>query len=345
MLVVNTQAPFVHGGAEYHADNLLASLRDAGHEADLVRIPFNWNPPRRILDQILAVRLLDITESFGQKVDLVIGLKFPAYCIKHPNKVLWILHQHRLAYEQWKPGAMGEDVAIGNNIRESIIRADNTYIPEARKVFANSRTVAERLQKFNGIDAEVLYHPPPHVDLLEPGAYGDYVFFPSRLAEIKRQHLAVEAMRHVKSGVRLVLAGPPESEEYAARLRSMVEAYRLEGQVEILGRISEEQKRALYAGALGVLYVPQDEDYGYVTLEGMHCAKAVITCEDSAGPLEFVSDRETGLVRPPDPKAVADAVDTLGADKPLAERMGRQGFDLMRDLGMSWAHVVEALTV
>ena len=42
------------------------------YEAEIAAIPFKWYPPERILDQILACRLLDITESTGMAVDRVI---------------------------------------------------------------------------------------------------------------------------------------------------------------------------------------------------------------------------------------------------------------------------------
>lgn len=343
VVVATTQAPFVRGGAEAHADNLVAALARAGHEADLVRIPFTWTPPRRIPEQVLAVRLLDLTQSFGRPVDLVVGLKFPAYCVRHPRKVLWILHQHRLAYEQWSAGGAGREAAEAELVRESVVRADNAFIPEARKVFANSRTVAERLRRYNGIEAEPLYHPPPGHDLLRPGEYGDYLFFPSRLAEIKRQHLAVEAMRHVRGGVRLLVAGPPESAEYARGLAEQVDRLGLRGRVELLGEVPEDEKRRLYAGALAVLYPPRDEDYGYVTLEAFLCAKPVITCTDSAGPLEFVREGETGAVREPEARAIAAAVDELAGDRDEAARRGRRALELVRSLDLSWERVVEAL--
>ncbi len=59
--------------------------------------------------------------------------------------------------------------------------------------------------------------------------------------------------------------------------------------------------RRRYAHALGVIYPPTDEDYGYVTLEAMLAAKPVITCTDSGGPLEFVTNDETGLIAEPTP--------------------------------------------
>ncbi len=102
--ILTVQVPFIQGGAELHARSLRAALRTAGHDAEIISVPFKWFPPDRIAPQMLAARLLDVTESSGMSIDRVIGLKFPAYLIEHPNKVLWILHQHRSAYDLWGHG-------------------------------------------------------------------------------------------------------------------------------------------------------------------------------------------------------------------------------------------------
>ena len=52
-------------------------------------------------------------------------------------------------------------------------------------------------------------------------------------------------------------------------------------------------------------YGPFDEDYGYVTLEGFAAHRPVVTLTDAGGPLEFVTDGETGLVTLPEPQAIA----------------------------------------
>src|SRR3712207_7812136 len=52
----------------------------------------------------------------------------------------------------------------GARLREWVRACDSRFIPEARKVFANSKTVAERLRKYNRIESEPLYHPPPRAD-------------------------------------------------------------------------------------------------------------------------------------------------------------------------------------
>lgn len=48
VLVVNNMAPFVWGGAEELAAHLVKNLVLAGHEAQVLRIPFQWEPASRI---------------------------------------------------------------------------------------------------------------------------------------------------------------------------------------------------------------------------------------------------------------------------------------------------------
>ena len=62
-------------------------------------MPFKWYPGTRVLDQAFLWRLVDLTEADGRPIDRVIATKFPAYCVRHPNKVAWVLHQFRQAYD------------------------------------------------------------------------------------------------------------------------------------------------------------------------------------------------------------------------------------------------------
>ena len=97
--IATVQVPFIRGGAEILADSLQRELRARGFEADIVTIPFKWYPPERLLDCMMMARLTDLTEVNGQRIDRVIALKFPAYYVEHPDKVCWLLHQHRQAYD------------------------------------------------------------------------------------------------------------------------------------------------------------------------------------------------------------------------------------------------------
>src|SRR5262249_34812244 len=65
------QVPFVRGGAELMAEDLVAALRARDYEAELVTMPFKWYPETRVLDQAFLWRLVDLTESDGRPIDRV----------------------------------------------------------------------------------------------------------------------------------------------------------------------------------------------------------------------------------------------------------------------------------
>jgi len=137
LAVCRPQVPFVYGGAELMADDLVAHLRARGHDAETVSIPFKWYPGTRVLDQAFLWRLVDLTEADGRAIDRVIATKFPAYCVRHPNKVVWVLHQFRQAYDydRTELGQFSESPEDRTTIR-ALERLDRTALGEARKVFA-----------------------------------------------------------------------------------------------------------------------------------------------------------------------------------------------------------------
>jgi glycosyltransferase involved in cell wall biosynthesis len=344
IVIATTQVPFVWGGAEILAEGLLQALRKEGHTAEIVAIPFKWYPPERILDHMLASRLLDITESMGTPVDRVIGLKFPAYFMPHPNKVLWVLHQHRTAYDLWDH-ALSDLIRFPNGlqIRHAIRAADARLLPEAKKIFTISSNVSRRLKEYCGIYSTPLYHPPQHAEHFYCAPAEDYVFFPSRIAPLKRQALVLEALAETQQAVRVRFAGSAEHPAYAAELEAQAQRLNISHRVEWLGPVTEEAKRRQYASALGIVYPPLDEDYGYVALEALLASKPLLTCTDAGGPLEFVCPGETGLVAEPTPAALAAAMDELWEDRQRARAMGKAGRALYHSQQINWSTVVQRL--
>jgi glycosyltransferase involved in cell wall biosynthesis len=341
VLICTTQVPFTTGGAESHVEGLRRALINAGYNAEVAALPFKWYPPSEIMRGALAWRMLDLTESNGKPIDLVIGMKFPAYTVAHPRKVLWVIHQYRSAYNLW--GTPFDDLSTypeGARVRDLVRHCDERFIPEARKVFANSRTVAERMLRYNHIESEPLYHPPPRAEHLRAGAQGDYVFYPSRLEPQKRQELLIEALSHTRTPVRAVFAG---SAQEMAHYESMVKRLGVGDRVELRGFVAEEELLELYANALAVCYLPFDEDYGYVTLEGMLSSKPVVVPRDGGGATEFVEHGSEGLISDPEPRALAESLDQLYADRERARRMGERGREKLLALNLSWENVVEKL--
>ncbi|AFM43258.1 glycosyltransferase [Desulfosporosinus acidiphilus SJ4] len=340
--IATVQVPFIRGGAEIHAQMLLDALRARGYEADIITIPFKWYPAKTLIDGMVLSQLVDLTEVNGQKIDLLIGTKFPAYYISHPNKVLWLLHQHRQAYELWNTGHGDlHNMESGPEVRQLIIENDNIHLREAKKIFTISTTVTDRLMRYNGIESTPLYPPPMNLEKLEPNNIDDYIFYPSRIDSIKRQLLLVKALKYCKSPVKVVLAGSGDP-RYIEQIRKIVREDGTESKLEMLGFISEEEKIRLYSNCLSVYFGPHQEDYGYVTLEAFFSGKSVITHEDSGGPLEFVNN-SNGFILNTDPKEIAETIDILYDNKEKARQLGENGSKLMKKLNISWDYVIERL--
>ncbi len=340
-VVCGAQAPFIVGGAEILVSELRAHLARRGFRADVANVPFKWYPVSEIPRQALAWRLLDLTESNGTPVDLVIPTKFPTYLVRHPRKVAWLFHQHREAYDLFgTPWCSFTDGPDDRRVREAIISMDNVALRECRRIFTISKNVAARLERWNGLEAEALYPPPQHLGRYRHDAWGDYLFYAGRLDRLKRLDLALDALARTRSPARLKIAGTgPLLEELgrqAARLG-------IESRVDLLGFVPDDDLLALYASCRAALYVPVNEDYGYVTVEAFLSGKPVLTTSDAGGPLEFVSHAANGLIAAPEAGALADAIDRLWAwPEPWLRDAGAVGREQVRDI--SWDHVIERLT-
>ena len=335
------QVPFIRGGAENLCDNLYKELLKRNYEIEYIKIPLKWYPPQEIINNCLIWRLLDLTESNGIKIDGVITTKFPSYLVRHQNKVVWLLHQHRTAYDL--TSTEFDDLTpygkIGEIVRDKIHKIDEIGMSEQKEIYTISNKVAERLWEYNKIKGEVLYHPPPLFGKYNCKRYEDYIFFPSRLDALKRQDLIIKSMKHVRSEIRLKIAGKgPQLDCYMKLAKELG----VEKKIDFLGYVSNEELVDLYANAMAVVYSPLEEDLGYITLEGFLSKKPVITCTDSGGPLEFIDDGINGLVVEPEPQKIAEKIDLL-YESGLSKSYGTSGYNKIKDMDLSWDHVIKKL--
>jgi glycosyltransferase involved in cell wall biosynthesis len=339
VLVCEAQVPFVHGGAELHVSGLVTELARRGYRAEKVSVPFKWYPKDELLAQAAAWRLIDLSESNGEPIHTVIATKFPTYFVRHPRKVTWLFHQYRAIYDLFDTpysefGHTEPDVRL----RDRLIALDNDVLGESTRLFANARNTAARLARYNGLTAEALYHPPPLAGKVTAGPSGDYVLSVGRLEGNKRVDLVIRALAVSDRRIRLIVAGE-------GPLRGQLEAIAgqcgIADRVTFAGRITEDQLIALYAGALAVVFPPFDEDYGYVTLEAFLAQKPVITTSDAGGPLEFVENGVNGFITPPEPEALATAINQLVHAPSRARTLGMAGFERARRV--TWDGVIEKL--
>jgi glycosyltransferase involved in cell wall biosynthesis len=147
---------------------------------------------------------------------------------------------------------------------------------------ANSRTVARRIRKYYGRDSVTLY-PPVDVARFRAGrGEGGYWLAGGRLVPYKRFDVIVQAFTKLGLPLKVFGVGPE-----MARLRAMAGP-----RVEFLGRVREEDKPGLYAGAIAYLH-PQEEDFGITAVEAMAAGRPVLAFGRGGG-AETVIDGVTG---------------------------------------------------
>lgn len=339
--VCAAQVPFFSGGAEAHVHSLAEELKTRGYEVELINIPYKWYPREQLLKSIHIWQLLDLSESNGKKIDMVISTKFPSYFVRHPNKVLWLIHQYRQMYDLLHTPHSGFNPRSKADMRfrEKLVSMDTRALKSYPRIYTNARNTAQRLKKFNGIDASPLYHPPRLAGQYLCRKYEDFILSVGRLDELKRVDLLLRTLKGCDSRIKGKIAGT--GPDYG-RLKKLVSEWNLSDRVEFLGYVPDEDLLDLYADCRMVFFAPLDEDYGYITLEAFLSKKPVVTAFDSGGPLEFVSDRQNGLVLTDlNEKAMAERVEALFLNESKCRAWGECGFQ--KAAAINWDHVIDVL--
>ncbi len=317
VLVVTSDVPFVEGGHRVIAGALRHALRAAGHEAEV------WTTPQnrfgRQLSAYLATRWTDVeVTGDGAPVDRVISLRFPSYMVRHPRHVVWLNHRMREYYDLWPDfrATLGARGRLVEGARRRLLTAIDTRALHRLPVFAQSQTIADRLRRWGGVEARVLYPPaPPRPYRCD--RYDGTVLAVARLTPLKRIDLLIRAAAKLPDlRVRVAGCGP---EEHA--LAKLAGELGIGDRVEFLGRVGEGGLLDELARCSAVYNGARAEDYGLVTLEAFSSSKAVLTCTDSGGPAELVEDGHTGFVVEPNPAALAAALGVL-SDTEGATTMG-----------------------
>ena len=368
--------PFDPGGAEAVWAGLYRELSEnSPHDVELVKVPIR----ERTLPEVMAAYQAFSELDLGH-FDLVISGKYPGWMVAHPNHVLYLLHPLRGLYDSyaafnlpltdsstdpvvhgllvaaaglqsardlpaffdvWRSalatlGPGHPSLAHPGPLGRALVRAmDRTALrPGAiARYFAISRTVAARPDYFPpGVAPQVLYPPSDLAGLHE--APGEFFFTASRHDAPKRLDLVIQAMAHYSGSRSLVIGGRgPES----ARLEDLA---RPDPRIRFVGRLSPSDLVDHYARAIGVPFIPVDEDLGLVTIEAMTSGKPVLTSYDSGGPTEFVVPGRNGFVVDPTPEDLGAGLLRLErlAAGPGAAASARRAVE-----GISWRKVATDL--
>ncbi len=317
------------GGAERFYAGLRDALDSVGAQAEI-----HWEISDEANIETIKASYLRFYDCDLTAFDGVISTKAPGYMVRHRNHICYLQHTMRVFYDMFDtefPDA-GEPLL---EQRRLILALDTAALrtPRTRRIFVISHEVKDRLRIYNGLDAEVLYQASTMSNLR--GGSSRYFFLPGRLHRWKRVDLAIEAMRHVRADIELVISGTGEDE---SRFRALAGS---DPRIRFTGRVSDAELADLYADARAVIFVPLREDFGLVTLEAFRSGKPVITCVDSGEPARIVEHGRSGLLSEPNPCALADCMERLAGDPIGAAAMGRRGAAAIEHI--TWEKVANRL--
>lgn len=175
---------------------------------------------------------------------------------------------------------------------------DRLLVAQTDRIIANSQFTAAAVHRIYGRDADAIAHPPVRTDtVVVPCVPRDCIVSLGSLIRFKRVDLAVQgyALAQREMGVELpplLIAG--DGPERPA-LQRLVDRLGLRERVHLIGRVSDEEKRALYARALLFASTAPGEPFGIACIEAM-AAGVPVLAPDQGGPKETVVDGVTGTL-------------------------------------------------
>ncbi len=173
---------------------------------------------------------------------------------------------------------------------------------------ANSKNVAGRIKKIYGKDSTVIY-PPIEVEKIKKATKNlkqeDYLIVVSRLVGAKGLEETASVMKSLRISLKIVgeSHGFADVEEKLKKLSG--------GNIELIGRVSDEKMYELLGKAKGFIALAHDEDFGMTLVEAQAAGLPVIAY-NGGGYKESVIEGKTGIfVNSTDEKTLEMAVKKL----------------------------------
>jgi glycosyltransferase involved in cell wall biosynthesis len=243
----------------------------AHHEWFLPLMPLAWRFTKlpRDLDAVISS-----SHACAKAVRTADGVPHLCYC-HTPMRYAWDFPAERRRF----PALLRPAVRAGMAWFRSWDRRTAEHVD---RFVANSTAVADRIRRFYGREADVIY-PPVDTEFFTPGGErGDEFLFVGRLVSYKRVDLVVRAFEGLP--YRLLVVGEGH---LAERLKATASS-----NVRFLAGVDDTELRDLYRSARALVY-PADEDFGIVMAEAQACGTPVVALA-AGGAVDIVRPRETG---------------------------------------------------
>jgi glycosyltransferase involved in cell wall biosynthesis len=335
--IVGTSPGNSYGGTEVLLEKLIEVLEFAEHDVKAIYLEAKFGNPNEIIESVGSFENLDLSAF-----DVVIALRFPAYYVKHPRKIVWLLHQFRPLGDMYET-EFGFGYSIENlNTRNQLRKMDQISLGQlGNRLRVNSHITSKRLLISTGIQSKVQMCPlsqdlsqnlekvcPPELSEFKH----QYIFMGGRISTEKRALLALQAAQETGAG--LIIAGSVEDDAYLSHLLRSVKSKKV---VVIGRRVSTAELRWLYQNSSGVAYIPKGEDsYGFVLGEAASFGKMLVTCEDSGDTVPFVREMQ-GYISHPNVDSLAKAFSQVLTVRAESDEI----IDAWEKFKPQWKHVVE----
>lgn len=375
-IVAPSPVPFTPGGAERLWAGLSNAIRElTPHDVEIIKLPCREHSLRDLVAAYADFARLDVSHF-----DAVITGKYPAWAVRHPRHLIYLLHRLRGLYDDYRVpfdasidtggtelddfrdylrrGPEGHEILEVASRFEALVAAvgsDHPALrfpgPLARQLVHHLDGVAmdpARIHRYTAISATVAardgYFPAgvPVLPLWPPSALSD---FRTDAYEYLFTVSRIDIPKRIDLLIRAMRHVDNDMRLVIAGGGPDLDRCRAlaaaDPRVELIGPVNDAALLDHYARARAVAFVPEDEDLGLIAYEAMSSGKPVITCTDSGGVLELVANEVNGLIVEPTPEALGAALQRLADDEPEARRLGQAG--RVRASGISWGRVLRGL--
>ncbi len=234
---------------------------------------------------VSSIKIVDANVVLSSSSGFVKNIRLPKNCIHinychTPTRFLWSEPEYT---KQEVPFILRPLVKV---LLFWMKKWDYNGAQKVNHFIANSKEVQNRIKEFYHRDSQVVY-PFVNSQFWRPTRpKDDYFLIAGRLQAHKKNEFIVEIFNEL--GLPLRVAGTGRQEKF---LKSIAKP-----NIKFLGRISDEQLRDKYSGALGLIF-PQVEDFGLVPLEAAACGTATLAY-NKGGSLETIVPGITGELFP-----------------------------------------------
>jgi glycosyltransferase involved in cell wall biosynthesis len=335
--------PTAPSGGDVYDRRVCRGLAAAGWSVRERAVPGAWPRPGPAGRAALADALAAIPERGVVLLDGLVAAAAPEVVVPASRRLRPVVLVHL---------PLGDETGLPPAEAAKLTARERRTLRAAAAVVATSAWAARRLVRLHELPADRVHVAAPGVEAAPPAPGTDgasQLLCVAALTPLKGQHVLVEALARVADlpWRCTCVGGWDRAPGYAARVRRLVRAHRLDDRLRLVGPRTGADLAASYAAADLVVLASRMETYGMVVTEAL--ARGVpVAATDVGGVPEALGhapggDRPGLLVPPADPPALAGAL-RRWFEEPDTRRRLRRAARARRPTLAGWDATVRALT-